>query len=78
MFTGIVKDIGMIRSIERRDGDARLNIEAPHLALSNFNLGDSVAVNGVCLTHFALPSFSNNLAITGLQGINGLPSLFNT
>lgn len=50
MFTGLVKDIGMIRSIERRDGDARLNIEAPHLALSNFNLGDSVAVNGVCLT----------------------------
>lgn len=56
MFTGIVKDVGQVRSIEDRDGDIRMSIEARHLALDHFSLGDSIAVNGVCLTVVTLPS----------------------
>lgn len=50
MFTGIVESVGHIAAIERRGADARLGIAAPGLALDRVNLGDSIAVSGVCLT----------------------------
>ncbi|MTG89232.1 riboflavin synthase [Cellulosimicrobium sp. BIT-GX5] len=52
MFTGIVEEIGRVRGIEFPDGagrDAVLTVEGP-LATSDAGLGDSIAVNGVCLT----------------------------
>lgn len=50
MFTGIIQSIGKIRQSESRGGDMRLVIDCPDLELSNAASGDSVAVNGVCLT----------------------------
>ena len=50
MFTGIIQAVGSVSSIESRGGDLRLSIDAIGLALDNCDLGDSVAVNGVCLT----------------------------
>ena len=50
MFTGIIQAVGSISSIESRGGDLRLNIDAADLALDNCDIGDSIAVNGVCLT----------------------------
>lgn len=50
MFTGIVKAIGKISASEDRGGDLRLRIEAGELGLDSLNYGDSIAVNGVCLT----------------------------
>jgi len=50
MFTGIVQAIGKISAIEERGGDLRLRIDIDGLDLANLRLGDSVAVNGVCLT----------------------------
>ena len=49
MFTGIVSELGLVRHIERLDGGMRLNVEAPE-TVSGIGVGDSVALNGVCLT----------------------------
>jgi riboflavin synthase len=50
MFTGIVRDIGEVRAVEPRDGDLRLTIGFARLAAGELALGDSVCVQGVCLT----------------------------
>jgi riboflavin synthase len=50
MFTGIIQAIGQIRRLERRGGDARLEIAAGKLPLNDLKAGDSVACNGACLT----------------------------
>lgn len=50
MFTGIVQDIGRIESREERGGDARLKISLRNLPLARMTLGDSICVQGVCLT----------------------------
>ena len=49
MFTGIVEELGVIDTIERTDGAIRVLIRAP-LVTSDAREGDSVAVDGVCLT----------------------------
>ena len=49
MFTGIVEELGTIRSIRRGAASAVLSIGA-EAVLSDLRIGDSVAVNGVCLT----------------------------
>lgn len=50
MFTGIVEELGSVESIERLDDDAvRLTIHCTDV-ISDADLGDSIAVNGVCLT----------------------------
>ncbi len=50
MFTGIIQAIGKIAALEKRGGDARLRIQTGKLDLADVKLGDSIAVNGVCLT----------------------------
>ena len=55
MFTGIIQSIGEIGGIEMRSGDARLYIKTGKLQLDGVQLGDSIAVNGVCLTAVSLP-----------------------
>jgi riboflavin synthase len=55
MFTGIIESIGKIAKMEQRGGDVRLHIATGKLDLSDVALGDSIAVNGVCLTAVVLP-----------------------
>lgn len=50
MFTGIIQAIGHIQTIEKKGGDVRLSLHSANLELNNSDLGDSIAVNGVCLT----------------------------
>lgn len=50
MFTGIILAVGKISAIEQKAGDCRLTINTCKLPLSDVALGDSIAVNGVCLT----------------------------
>ncbi len=50
MFTGIVQDVGRIESAEARGGDLRLRVHCPRLDLSRVADGDSIAVQGCCLT----------------------------
>lgn len=54
MFTGIILAVGKISAIERKAGDCRLTIDTGKLAMDDASLGDSIAVNGVCLTAVAL------------------------
>jgi len=55
MFTGIIQAIGRITSMQDQGGDMRLGIDTGKLDLSDVELGDSIAVNGVCLTAVELP-----------------------
>ncbi len=50
MFTGIILAVGKITRIEKKSGDVRLTIDTGKLSLTDANLGDSIAVNGICLT----------------------------
>ena len=54
MFTGIILAVGKITAIEQQAGDCRLTIDTGTLSLQDAALGDSIAVNGVCLTAIAL------------------------
>ena len=54
MFTGIIQTIGSVVRSEPRDGDIRLTIACGDLDLSLTAPGDSIAVNGVCLTAIEL------------------------
>lgn len=49
MFTGIIEELGSVRSIEERGENARIVISA-HVVTDGTNHGDSISVNGVCLT----------------------------
>lgn len=50
MFTGIVQDVGRVKSREERGGDVRLVIEVDKLDLARTAIGDSICVQGVCVT----------------------------
>jgi riboflavin synthase len=53
MFTGLIEDIGKVQRLERRGGSAQLTV-ATALPWEEFSPGDSVAINGVCLTVTAI------------------------
>jgi len=76
MFTGIIQAIGQIRRLEPRGGDVRLTVATGKLALEGVALGDSIAVNGVCLTAVALTAAEfdadvsrETLSLTTLGGL---------
>jgi len=54
MFTGIIQCVGRVARLEPRGGDVRLHVDTASLDLSDVQLGDSIAVSGVCLTAIAL------------------------
>jgi riboflavin synthase len=55
MFTGIIESIGTIRALSPKGGDVRVHVQTGKLDLGDVKLGDSIAVNGVCLTVVELP-----------------------
>lgn len=55
MFTGIIQAVGTVAAIENRGGDRRFRLRTGKLDLMDVALGDSIAVNGVCLTAVELP-----------------------
>lgn len=50
MFSGIIADVGIIKQASDREGGLRLKVEAEVLGMDDVQIGDSIAVNGVCLT----------------------------
>ncbi len=50
MFSGIIADVGIITRAEDRDGGLRLGVATERLGMDDVQIGDSIAVNGVCLT----------------------------
>jgi len=76
MFTGIVEAVGHLAQREERGGDARLRIAVGGLAFDDARLGESIAVNGVCLTvvafgpaHFEADASTETLALTTLGAL---------
>ncbi|MBA3024766.1 MAG: riboflavin synthase [Gammaproteobacteria bacterium] len=54
MFSGIIADAGMIKKVADREGGLRLTVATEVLGMDDVALGDSIAVNGVCLTVIAV------------------------
>ena len=50
MFTGIIQAVGKVREPEKLGNGVRLTIHAPDLGLEGVKVGDSIAVNGACMT----------------------------
>jgi len=76
MFTGIIKAVGEVGQIARQGGDMRLNIRSTGLPWSDFDIGESISVNGVCLTAvelmadgFATDVSVETLDVTALKGL---------
>jgi riboflavin synthase len=73
MFTGIIEGVGRIAMLEPRGGDVRLRVETGSLPFEAVQLGESIAVNGVCLTviefdalSFAADASNETLSLTTL------------
>jgi len=69
VFTGIVESVGKIAAVQSKGQDRRVTVDAGSLNLSDVQLGDSIAVNGICLTVVALPgnSFVADVSAETLQ-----------
>lgn len=69
MFTGIIQAVGKIANTEARGQDQRLAIQAGALDMSDVQMGDSIAVNGVCLTvvRFDASSFDVDVSAETLR-----------
>ncbi|HET8551842.1 MAG TPA: riboflavin synthase [Gammaproteobacteria bacterium] len=76
MFTGIIQAIGEVTAMDLAHGDARIGITAPTLDFNAIHRGDSIAINGVCLTvttlappHFGADVSGETLARTTFAGL---------
>jgi riboflavin synthase len=76
MFTGLVEGVGSLAARDTRGGDARLRIAAGTLPFDGGRLGESIAVNGVCLTvaafdddGFEADASNETLALTTLGAL---------
>ncbi len=74
MFTGLIQDVGQIEDVDRGDGGARLHISTG--LVSEIGEGDSVAVDGICLTAttvndvgFEVEAMNQTLEVTALGAI---------
>ena len=56
MFTGIIAALGKVVAVQTQGGDVRLEVASQKLDLNDVELGDSIAVNGVCLTVVSMQS----------------------
>ena len=76
MFTGLVAGVGRLAARDARGGDARLRIDAGTLPFGHVQLGESISVNGCCLTvvafdadSFAVDASNETLALTTLGNL---------
>jgi riboflavin synthase len=76
MFTGLVEGVGALAARELRGGDARLRVGVGTLPFDRVQLGESISVNGVCLTvvafdpaHFEADASNETLALTTLGAL---------
>jgi riboflavin synthase len=75
MFTGLIQDVGTVESIERTDDGAKLRISTP--LFSELAEGDSIAVDGCCLTAtavgagaFETEAMNQTLTVTALADVD--------
>ena len=69
MFTGIIKAKGTITAARSRSGDVRMTIRSSGLPWSDYEVGESIAVNGVCLTAVTLheDGFDTDISVETLD-----------
>ena len=69
MFTGIIKTKGTITAAKSKGGDVRMTIRSDGLPWSEFEQGESISVNGVCLTAVALyeDGFDTDISVETLD-----------
>ncbi|MDP1930834.1 MAG: riboflavin synthase [Gammaproteobacteria bacterium] len=77
MFTGIIEALGTVADLQLRGGEWRLTVSSPVLDFSDVVLGDSIAVNGVCLTvtrlghsQFEADVSNETMQLTTLHGLS--------
>ncbi|MEQ8202032.1 MAG: riboflavin synthase [Syntrophomonadaceae bacterium] len=73
MFTGIIEELGTVLTLKRGSNSSQISIQADKV-LADVKLGDSIAINGVCLTvtsfdrnHFSADMMAETLAKTNLR-----------
>jgi riboflavin synthase len=73
MFTGLIQGVGRLAERAMTGGDASLQIDVGTLAFTDVQMGESIAVNGVCLTvvsfdaqHFSVDVSNETLMLTTL------------
>jgi riboflavin synthase len=76
MFTGLIEGVGSLAARDMRGGDARLRVDVGTLRFDGVEPGESIAVNGVCLTvvafdqrSFEADASNETLALTTLGGL---------
>lgn len=76
MFSGIVEDVGAVRALEKKDKGVLLRVAVRKIDAGELALGESVAVNGVCLTvvsagdgGFSVDASHETLSKTNLSGL---------
>ena len=76
MFTGIIEGVGQLAVLENRGGDVRLTVNIGDLPFDTVQFGESIAVNGVCLTvvgfdahSFQADASNETLSLTTLGGL---------
>lgn len=77
MFTGLIQSVGRIKSLQVGGGDLRLEVSVGALPIEDLQLGESIAVSGVCLTvvefdadSFAADVSNETLSLTTLGGLS--------
>jgi riboflavin synthase len=77
MFTGIIEGVGRLAATQRVGGDVRLTVEVGSLPFQSVQMGESIAVNGVCLTvvafdaaSFAADASNETLSLTTLGALS--------
>ncbi len=75
VFTGLITELGVVQSYEKSDDGAKISVEAPE-TVSQLGVGDSVAVDGVCLTavtvndsRFSVEAMNQTLATSSIGEI---------
>ena len=75
MFTGLIEEVASIKSLEPRETNLKISIAAK-LVLEDIKLGDSIAINGVCLTvtdfdseSFSVEAVKETLNVTALRSL---------
>ena len=77
MFTGLIQGVGRLRALEPQGGDIRIHIDTGSLPFNAVEMGESIAVNGVCLTvvgfddaSFSADVSTETLSLTTLGGLS--------
>ena len=63
MFTGIIKDIGKIISLDNKKGDLKISVKT-NLSLADISQGDSISCDGICLTAITLTKNTFNTELS--------------